>query len=189
MAETGGSFPVANFSAPVYLGKVTQDIRPGVDTVELTVPSTFADPEVKVFEDCAPKSFGNESAITATISGVPTGSTSATGIVATVGGFNVADYQFSLVNALSCAGAVYNSFQSISNTITATALADGNYSLCVIGRSARGAVQALPTIKSWTIDTSGAVATGISLASGVGNNSTPAITITGTLWPPLTKTA
>jgi hypothetical protein len=53
--ETGGIFPLSNFSPPVVLQGLTKDIMPDADFVEFTVPVSLT--TATTFEDCLPKSF------------------------------------------------------------------------------------------------------------------------------------
>jgi hypothetical protein len=181
LPETGGAFPVGKFSPPVYLGKVVKDIAPGEDRVDFTVPTDLTTAPAFVFEDCLPKAFASETLITADVTGLPNGSTSQTSIAVTVGGYNVSEYQYAITNGITCAGQSYSTFHPISASISATGLAEDNYRLCVIGKTSDGFIQANPTEKTWTVDTSiPSAATAISLYASVGNLSRPPVTVSGT---------
>jgi hypothetical protein len=83
----------------------------------------------------------------ATLSGAPAGSTNQTTATVTVGGNNVVTYMYSL-NSVT-----YGAATPVSTPITLTGLAEGSYTLSVLGIDAAGKQQntASPTTASFTV--------------------------------------
>jgi hypothetical protein len=178
IAETGGTFPVGNFSPPVIINTLMKTIQGGEDSVEFTVPASLSG--LPVFEDCSPKSFASETQIKADVSGMPSGISNTNALNITVSGYNISEYRYAVTSNLSCAGVTYSPYRSIGFHITDNNLPDGQTLLCVLGKTAGGIEQVSPTVKTWIIDTTSSVATGISLASSVGNNDSATVTVSGT---------
>lgn len=89
----------------------------------------------------------------ASISGAPPPVTSISSLLITVFGTGVADYQHALQLGGSCAGATYGGFVAVGTPITNNLFVDGQYTLCVKGRSSGGVVQSTATSFSFTRDT------------------------------------
>lgn len=89
----------------------------------------------------------------ATISGTPSNPSSSTNLNAVVGGTNIVDYKYAVVDAADCSTAVYSAFISVATPIGAAIGTDGQKTLCVLGRNAASTVQVTPTSYSWIKDT------------------------------------
>ena len=94
---------------------------------------------------------------TATITGAPTGTSKDTALDVTVGGTDVTDYKYKLVESSSCGTGGYGSETAVATKITdsLTSYADGTLTLCVLGKNKNNPInkwQTSPTKKSWTKD-------------------------------------
>lgn len=89
----------------------------------------------------------------AALSDRPSNPSNSTSLNVLVGGDAIAQYQWSLRDALNCDGAVYSAFVSVGTRITSPMGADGNKTLCVKGKDGAGNIQQNPTSHSWVQDT------------------------------------
>ena len=96
----------------------------------------------------------NTTAATAIISGAPTGTNATTTLNVQVGGTDVVSYKHKVVEGTSCSIGAYSTETVLGTRITddISGLADGNISLCVIGKNAIGNWQRIPTKASWVKD-------------------------------------
>lgn len=103
----------------------------------------------------------NTAAPTATIiSGTPAALSNASSLNVTIGGSNVAEYQYALITSPSvCSGATYSGFIAVATAITNSLTTEGVYILCVKGRDANLNTQASATEYSWTRDATPPAAT------------------------------
>ena len=96
------------------------------------------------------------SAPTAVLSGIPNSPTPFTFLNVTVGGADVVNYKYKIVNGTSpCTGGSYSSWIGIGTPITDTISIDGDYKLCVIGQNLElyAQLEAGATIATWTLET------------------------------------
>ena len=100
----------------------------------------------------------DNTAPTATMSGIPDSPTNQTAATITVGGEGVTHYKYKLDDG------AYGGETAVSEPISLSGLADGSHTLCVIGRDSAGNWQSegSPTNGSWVVDTACPVITGLS---------------------------
>jgi hypothetical protein len=127
----------------------------------------------------------NASGVTATISGVPTGTNNTTTLAVTVGAVSSYMYKVGVSSSTDCSAAAgYSSDTNIATLITASVagLSDGTIKLCVVGQNAFGVWQAYgsATSATWTKDTTAPTATISGTPTGTNNATTLAITVAGT---------
>lgn len=99
----------------------------------------------------------------ATLTGAPSVASNVSALDVTVGGANVVDYKYALLNnAANCSSATYSSaWIPIATKITNSVPASGTMILCVLGRIDETNEQLLPTTASWTVDRTPPVFTSI----------------------------
>jgi hypothetical protein len=182
LGASGGTLNLSKFSPPVLLATTEKDLSPGDVEIPFQITSNLAGAEV--FEECDTKPLGNSSFVEATaLGGLPGGSTSATTFTnIPIKGFNADKYAYEIVSNGNCAASVYNvAFTSfgVSNTTSITlstgSLADGNISLCIVGKNDSGQTQTYPNIFTWTKDT--AIPSTLALSVSPYSVATPTLTV------------
>ncbi|OHD12852.1 MAG: hypothetical protein A2Y41_02000 [Spirochaetes bacterium GWB1_36_13] len=114
-------------------------------------------------------------------SGRPDNPSKVNSIDVSVGG-NIIAYQYKLIAGSSCTGGTYGSETLVATHISESGIADGEKTLCIIGKNTAGTWQDEATSMTWTVDTTAPVSGDISVSgnpTGTVNSTAFNITVSG----------